>query len=173
MDDAAVTSSGEPSVRADPGLDEMCLQAVEFLVSEGEANRFARFQVPPPYVEYVRRSWERDEITIYGRFDLAFDGRGEPKLQEFNADTPTSLLEAAVIQWHWFKDLQDTRPELDQFNSIHDRLIEAWRAAAAEPGRPPGPWYFTALRGVLEDYMTVTYLRDTAIQAGLDTRYIV
>jgi glutathionylspermidine synthase len=147
-------------------LDEMCLQAVEYVISQG---RFERFQVPPPFVDYVRQSWERDEITVYGRFDFAFDGRGEPKLLEYNADTPTSLLEASVIQWHWFKA---THPELDQFNAIHERLIEAWGAAAAEPGRPEGPWYFTAMNGVLEDYMTVTYLRDTAMQAGLATEYV-
>src|SRR4051812_6241348 len=75
--------------RATYALDEMCLQAVEYVISQG---RFDRFQVPPAFVEYVRQSWERDEITVYGRFDFAFDGRGEPKLLEYNADTPTSLL---------------------------------------------------------------------------------
>ncbi len=55
--------------------------------------------------------------------DLAYDGVGIPKMLEYNADTPTSLLEAAVIQWQWF---QDTYPDADQFNSIHERLIEAW-----------------------------------------------
>ena len=152
--------------RATYALDEMCLRAVQHVIDEG---RFERFQVPPPFVDYVRRSWERDEVTVYGRFDLAFDGKSEPKLLEYNADTPTSLLEAAVIQWQWFKD---TRGDLDQFNSIHERLIDAWCAAAAEPGRPPGPWHFAAMNGVCEDAMTVTYLRDTAAQAGLDTRYI-
>ena len=46
------------------------------------------------------------------------------KLLEYNADTPTALVEASVAQWFW---LQDTHPEADQFNSIHERLIEAWR----------------------------------------------
>lgn len=147
-------------------LDDMCLQAVEYVVSE---NLFHRFVIPEPAIDYVRWSWEHDEITLYGRFDLAFDGRQSPKLLEFNADTPTSLLEAAVIQWYWFKDVF---PTLDQFNSIHERLMEAWRAVAAEPGRPNSPWHFSALSGVIEDFMTVTYLRDTAIQAGLQTEYI-
>ena len=57
---------------------------------------------------------------MYGRFDLAYDGTTPPKLLEYNADTPTSLLEAAVIQWRW---QQDMRPERDQFNSIHERLL--------------------------------------------------
>jgi glutathionylspermidine synthase len=36
---------------------------------------------------------------LYGRFDLAYRGDGPPKLLEYNADTPTALFEAAVVQW--------------------------------------------------------------------------
>ena len=57
-----------------------------------------------------------------GRFDLAFDGNGPPKMLEYNADTPTALLEAAVVQWYW---LEETRPDCDQFNSIPIELDEA------------------------------------------------
>jgi glutathionylspermidine synthase len=58
---------------------------------------------------------------------------------------------------------------LDQFNSIHERLIEAWRAYKPQV---QGKMYFAALEGVLEDYMTANYLRDTAMQAGLETEYL-
>ena len=95
-----------------------------------------------------------------------YDGARPPKLLEYNADTPTSLLEAAVIQWHW---MQDVFPKLDQFNSIHERLIEAWKRC--QPRRK-APIYFTSPQGNVEDYMTVNYLRDTAMQAGLETEYI-
>ena len=98
---------------------------------------------------------------------------------EYNADTPTALLEAAVVQWYW---LEQVKPGRDQFNSIHERLIEAWRAVgqfmAHNPvGGPPSPdvptpMFFTALRGHLEDYLTTNYLRDTAMQAGLVTHYL-
>ncbi len=144
-------------------LDEMCLQAVDSVIQEG---RFEPFQIPPEVIPYIRQSWDRDEITIYGRFDLAFDGRQPPKLLEYNADTPTSLLEAAVVQWYWFKD---THEGLDQFNSIHERLIEAWNDAK---GFLQGVMYFTSLREHMEDFVTVNYLRDTAIQAGWQTDYI-
>jgi glutathionylspermidine synthase len=144
-------------------LDKMCLEAVEHVLAE---NRLHEFLIPPQYRDFLRASWDRDEHTIYGRFDLAYDGRDPPKLLEYNADTPTALLEAAVIQWYW---LQDQFPDCPQFNNIHERLIEAWQAvAAASPGRV----YFAALRGCVEDYMTVNYLRDTALQAGLATEYI-
>jgi glutathionylspermidine synthase len=149
-------------------LDAMCLQAVEHVLTE---NRLAEFDIPEPFHDYVRRSWEFDEHTIYGRFDLSYDGQGPPKLLEYNADTPTALLEAAVIQWFWSKDLLAglaavDRPQFDQFNSIHERLIEAWRRVREERGDRVA---FTVMDDSLEDVMTITYLRDTATQAGIQT----
>lgn len=149
--------------KATYALNEMCLAAVQHVVDNG---RLEEFQVPAAFAGFVAESWEKDEITICGRFDLAWDGRSPPKLLEYNADTPTSLLEAAVVQWFWMKELHGN---LDQFNSIHERLIEAWGRVKASA---EGPVHFTALRGNIEDYMTVNYLRDTAMQAGLDTFYL-
>ena len=80
----------------------MCLEAVGHVI---ENRRLGEFGIPEPYHDWVAWSWERDEHTIYGRFDLRYDGAGPPKLLEYNADTPTALLEAAVIQWFWFQDL--------------------------------------------------------------------
>src|SRR5204863_311538 len=74
---------------------------------------------------------------------------------------------AAVIQWYWMKDVF---PRRDQFNSIHERLIEAWKSFA--PRFRAEPVSFTSVSGNIEDFMTVNYLRDTAIQAGLQTQYI-
>ncbi|MEO6245342.1 MAG: glutathionylspermidine synthase family protein, partial [Opitutaceae bacterium] len=109
------------------------------------------------------RSWERDDFSLYGRFDLAFDGGGAPKLLEYNADTPTALVEAAVAQWFW---LQETRPEADQFNSIHERLIAAWRRWSG------ATIHFSSVRDNPEDEQTVLYLRDTCEQAGVATRTV-
>jgi glutathionylspermidine synthase len=149
--------------KATYALNDMCLMAVQHVIDDNLAEQF---QIPATHWDWVKASWDRDEITVYGRFDLAYNGSGHPKLLEYNADTPTSVLEAAVIQWFWMKDVF---PRMDQFNTIHERLIEAWKAAGSAS---PGPWTFTATSGVLEDYMTTNYLRDTAMQAGLETQYI-
>jgi glutathionylspermidine synthase len=141
-------------------LNEMCLAAVQHVIDE---RLFEHFQIPPEFVDWVCQSWERDELTVIGRFDFAYDGVGPPKLLEYNADTPTSLLEAAVIQWQW---LQDGQADAGQFNSIHERLIEAWKTFA---GRDVT---FACISGNLEDFMTTSYLRDTAMQAGVNTQYI-
>ena len=144
-------------------LNRICLEAVQHVIDE---NRFDQFLIPREFRQYIRDSWEDDEHTIYGRFDLVYDGSYEPKMLEYNADTPTGLLEAAVGQWFW---LNDKFPDRNQFNSIHERLIEAWKAVKTQRA---GIMYFAALAGHVEDYMNVNYLRDTATQAGWETAYI-
>ena len=138
-------------------------EAVQHVI---DGDRFDEFLIPEEYRQFVCESWDRDEHTIYGRFDLAYDGRSPPKLLEYNADTPTSLLEAAVIQWHWF---QDVFPGRTQFNTIHERLLEAWQALRTEVSER---MYFASVADAVEDFMNVSYLRDVAIQAGFDTAHI-
>ncbi len=82
---------------------------------------------------------------------------------EYNANTPTSLIEASVIQWHW---LQDTAPKADQFNSIHEKLIAQWKEI--RPYLHAGPLHFTST-GDHEDVMTLAYMQGVARQAGIET----
>jgi glutathionylspermidine synthase len=149
--------------RATYALNDMCLKAVEHVITH---KRLESFGVPPLFHAWIKQSWERDEHTIVGRFDLAHRPGRTPLLLEYNADTPTALLEAAVIQWHW---LQDTQLGNDQFNSIHERLIEIWQQLSQ---KLTSTVYFSAVRDSLEDFMTVNYLRDTAMQAGVATEFI-
>src|ERR1700678_4362397 len=51
-----------------------------------------------------------------------------------------------------------------QFNSIHDRLVALWKELA--PALPGGRIEFCSMEDA-EDEMTVAYLLDTALQAGL------
>ena len=83
---------------------------------------------------------------------------------EYNADTPTSLLEAAVIQWHW---LQEVNPAADQFNSIWEGLTRKWMALKEEGYFPSGRIHFACVDSP-EDYMTIAVLMDTATEAGID-----
>ena len=144
-------------------LHQMCLDLVQEVIDQ---RMFGLFLIPKEFEERVIRSWEEREPSIYGRFDLAYDGVSPPKLLEYNADTPTSLLEASVIQWFWLKDVDERG---DQFNSIHERLLEAWQALREFDDRPI---HFAAQEGIVEDYVTVEYLRDTAIQSGFETNYL-
>ncbi|MFC5145464.1 glutathionylspermidine synthase family protein [Streptomyces aureoversilis] len=151
-------------------LHGMCTAAAAHIV---EHDRFADLGLTDPALTaLIAESWRRrDELpSVYGRFDLRHDGGGPAKLLEYNADTPTSLVEAASAQWFW---MEDRFPGLDQWNSLHERLVDAWKRQA--PLLPPGtPLYFAHSAGdeLGEDLMTVAYLRETAEQAGLDTRAI-
>lgn len=146
-------------------LHDWCLELVQEVIDK---RMFGLFMIPKEYEEYVIRSWESREPSVYGRFDLAFDGVGAPQMLEYNADTPTALLEAAVAQWDWLKEIDERG---DQYNLIHDRLIEAWKAVRE---RDAGPIHFAAMTKTdsPEDYITAEYLRDTAIQAGFKTAFI-
>jgi glutathionylspermidine synthase len=146
-------------------LHDMCLELVQEVIDK---RMFGLFLIPREYEEYVIRSWEEREPSVYGRFDLAFGGVGPPRMLEYNADTPTGLVEAAVAQWFWLKDVDERG---DQFNSIHERLIDAWKALRE---RDPGPVHFTAMTQLdsPEDYITAEYMRDTATQAGFSTSFL-
>ena len=141
-------------------LHYLCIEAAEAVIKN---NWWARLEIPEAAVPAILKSWERDDFSLYGRFDLSYDGSTPPKLLEYNADTPTALVEAAVVQWFW---LQDTHPDADQFNSIHERLIEAWKRWAGET------IHFSSVRDQTEDEMTVLYLRDTCEQAGVKNKSV-
>jgi glutathionylspermidine synthase len=142
-------------------IERLCRAACAHAVA---TDRHEMLGIPPEVWPIVVRSWNAGEPSLYGRLDLRWDGTGPPKLLEYNADTPTSLYEASVIQWEW---LTCAVPDADQFNSLHEALIAAW------PGmRLPHRVHFACMRDTTEDRGTVDYLRDTAIQAGLDAPFI-
>ena len=142
-------------------LHARALEAVDRIVARKD---FARFQIPDAFHDYVAASWREREPSLYGRMDLSWDGSGEPKLLEYNADTPTALLEASVVQWYW---LQDVKEGADQFNSIHEKLIERWKAMRPKLSADARV-HFTADLDSAEDAGNLDYLRDTALQAGLE-----
>lgn len=144
-------------------LQRLCLAAVEQVIRR---DLFDLLHIPRQFIPLVTRSWEAAEPSLYGRFDLVYDGIRPPRLLEYNADTPTSLLEASVIQWFWMKDVF---PEADQFNSIHEKLIEFWLGHAEFRSEPV---YFACVEDNTEDLGNVEYLMDTALQGGVDARFI-
>ncbi|MBQ1090208.1 glutathionylspermidine synthase family protein [Streptomyces sp. B93] len=151
-------------------LHRMCLAAAAHIVG---TDRLADLGITDPRVaRAVTEAWHRraELPSLYGRFDLRYDGTGPAKLLEYNADTPTSLVEAAAPQWFW---MEERFPGADQWNSLHERLVAAWKNQAAL--LPPGsPLYFahSSADELGEDLMTVAYLKETAEQAGLDTDWI-
>ncbi len=149
-------------------IDAMCLELVGHAIDD--ENYLRRLRIPEAFWPLIAESWHRDESSLYGRLDLSFDGRGPAKLLEYNADTPTSIFEAAVFQWTWLEQAIERHiipKRADQFNSIHERLIDAWKKVAAR-----SHVHLTGTIENAEDAGTLAYLEDTARQAGLATTLI-
>src|ERR1700748_2441553 len=141
-------------------IDAMCLELVGRAMRDEKYLRALR--VPEAYWPLISDSCHRDEASLYGRLDLSFDGRGPAKLLEYNADTPTSIFEAAVFQWTWLEQAIERGilpGDADQFNSIHERLIEAWKKLGRHRHL-----HLTGMTGTAEDTGTLAYLEDTATQ---------
>lgn len=149
-------------------IDAMCLELLAHAIDDESTLR--RLKIPEAFWPLISESWYREDASLYGRLDLSFDGRGPAKLLEYNADTPTSIFEAAVFQWTWLEQALERQiipSRADQFNSIHERLIEAWEKL--------GEGHHLHLAGATEneeDAVTLAYLEDTARQAGLATALI-
>jgi glutathionylspermidine synthase len=157
IEDLIETPTGE--------IDAMCRELCGSVVEDERHLR--RLRIPEAFWPLIRDSWRRHDGSLYGRLDLSYGGSGAAKLLEYNADTPTSIFEAAVFQWTWLEQGVERRlleAGADQFNSLHERLIEAWKKLGAAS--------HLHLAGILdnpEDLTTLAYLEDTAKRAGLET----
>ena len=145
-------------------LYDMCLIAVQHVIDN---DLYDLLKIDRRLVPLILRSWNEKDPTVYGRFDFAYDGIHPPKMLEFNADTPTALYEASVVQWNW---LQDFDKDSDQFNSIHEKLIAYWKSLDEDLD---GEIIHFSCIDTIEDFTTTEYLRDTADQGGLSTDFIL
>lgn len=160
----------------------MCCEALEYLVEHQDIIT-GKMAVPAFALKQIVDSWEREPAwgSIYGRFDICFGGLEHPdprlrvpKFYEFNADTPTSLVEAASIQWQW---LEQTGHGNDQFNHITEMLVEGWKRnltlVQERLGHKPTV-HFAVGEGepTGEDASNAMLLMDTCHQAGWQTKAI-
>jgi glutathionylspermidine synthase len=149
-------------------IETMCFDVVARAVTDEEVLR--KLAIPEAFWDYIRTSWMEQDRNLYGRLDLSYDGTGPAKLLEYNADTPTSLYESAAFQWVWLEQAIERElipPGCDQFNSIHETMVEAFRNLGI-----PGPLHLAASKGVAEDEGTVRYIEECAVQAGLKTAFL-
>lgn len=142
-------------------LHAMSVHAMKFVA---ESGRLGELGIPVAFHSAIKDSLIRDDFSLYGRFDLAYDGKSPPKMIEYNADTPTSLIESAVCQWYWMKDVY---PDADQFNSLHEKLVERWKSLP-----PNSTIHVASISDNEEDWVCVTYMMDTICQAGHIAKHI-
>lgn len=148
-------------------LEQLCLALVDEIVRSEQL--LTKMQVPERYWDYIHHSWVKKSPHLYGRMDFSYNGTGPAKFLEYNADTPTSLYEAAFFQWLWLEHQVDRghlHRDADQFNSIQEKLVSRFMEL---------DWpslYFACCKDTDEDRGTVMYLEDCARQAGKATQFI-
>ena len=59
-------------------IHQMCLHVVDKVISN-EAL-LTRFGIPEYYWDYILRSWQRQDPSLYSRLDLAYSGKSPAKL---------------------------------------------------------------------------------------------
>lgn len=159
-------------------LYEMYCEAGEYVI---ENNLFHELNIPFNLVDVIKKSWENDvHWHLYGRFDLAGGIDGHPiKLIEFNADTPTSLFETAVIQWAMLK--HNGLDEASQFNNLFEALKDNFKRIITldsdvekfEEYYKDLGWkiLFSSIQGSAEDENTTKLLQHIANEAGFNTDF--
>src|SRR5260370_22851819 len=63
-------------------LEKMTLQAAQHIIDH---KLYSRMGIADAAVPLIESSWEAEPPSLYGRFDLAYDGVNPPKLLEDNA----------------------------------------------------------------------------------------
>jgi len=143
-------------------LHEMCMETVEEIVESGDYPE--GFKLSEQSKSLIEHSWRNADMHIYGRFDFLVEPSGTIKMYEYNADTPTALLESAVAQWKWIEEAEGV-PHRDQFNSLHEKLIARWALAKSRTDAPV-LYLLATHEGPQEDWGNVEYMADTAMQGG-------
>jgi glutathionylspermidine synthase len=142
-------------------------------------NLFFELGIPFNLIELIKKSWENDvHWHLYGRFDLAGGIDGKPiKLIEFNADTPTSLFETAILQWAILK--HNKMDEDRQFNNVYEAISDNFRRLITlfddtqtfEEHYDGWKILFSSIHDNVEEEQTVRLLQQMAIDTGFETGF--
>lgn len=83
-------------------MHTMCLQIVDKVVNDNNLLRL--FNINSDLWPAIRKSWKEGQFDLLGRFDWSWDGINPPKMMEYNADTPSLLLESSAVQGEWHRN---------------------------------------------------------------------
>lgn len=85
-------------------LHNMALEAVDLIVNDD--TLLDLFYINRDLWPAIRNSWQKGHTDFQGRFDFAWDGAGDLKLLEYNADTPSLQLESGILSEKWFQSFR-------------------------------------------------------------------
>jgi len=166
----------EAYYKAGNELYDMYVEAAEYII---ENDLFFEIGIPFNLIETIKKSWENDvHWHIYGRFDLCGGIDGSPiKLIEFNADTPTSLFETALLQWALLKE--NNMDEDSQFNNLYEAISNNFKRlitldediSSFEDSYDNWKILFSSVEGNDEEEATTRLLQQMATDAGFNTGF--
>lgn len=77
-------------------LHFLCIDAAEAVIKN---KWWARLGISQAAIPVILQSWERDDFSLYGRFDLAYDGSTPPKLLgQYGLDSANEYRDL-LIRW--------------------------------------------------------------------------
>ena len=80
---------------------EIHAMGIDMVAEAVKSGDFSAWRLSDLASELVSESWLRGDPSLYGRFDFTFSPEGVAKAYEYNADTPTSIMEASLAQSDW------------------------------------------------------------------------
>ncbi|MDP4128111.1 MAG: glutathionylspermidine synthase family protein, partial [Bacillota bacterium] len=138
-----------------------------FAVQSADAELFLELGIPKEALLAVRILVKPEMVTVVGRFDFAETPEGI-KMLEFNADTPTSVVEAFFVnaQACSFYDAHNPNEGMEfQLSTAFHEILEAYK----ELGYSTETIVFSALGWHNEDRDTVNYL---LYKSGLKAKFV-
>jgi glutathionylspermidine synthase len=158
------TREADMVAEATRDLHAMCLETAGNIIKSG--NYGDELGIPAAAIPAIERSWNCGDPSVYGRFDLAFDGVNPPKMLEYNADIADQLLESSVLQYHWA--IANNKPRF--FNNIHGNLAHRWDEIKGQLAIDT--IHFTADFRVTENIQTLDYMKLVAEESGLTVKIV-
>ena len=144
-------------------VHSMCLEMIGENVRTGN---FEKYGLNKFIISAMERSWKKKDFHLYGRFDFAYDGTGSPKMLEYNADTPTSIVETAIGQNLWqemqFNEFGIKYEMLNRLEKSFKKRFELWKMQ--NEGKN---FYFAADELTIEDWGNVVALKKWATDVGI------
>lgn len=137
-----------------------------------ENELFHELGIPFNLVDLIKDSWHNyQDSQFYARFDLAggIDNK-EIKLIEFNADTPTNIVETSIIQWDLILQNKEILGEVLQYNELYEDIVKNFGTKIYEkflhkyPNISPNI-LFSSAKGVIEDEFSTKLLQDAVYQS--------
>jgi glutathionylspermidine synthase len=149
------------------GFEKACLEVhamgIEIVSEACRKGDFSAWKIGLLACDMISRSWERKDPSVYGRFDLTIDEHGAPKIYEYNADTPTSIMEASRAQTDWAtaRGLRSACLLAELMPAAFSRIAELGGSSLAIAG----------ISTSVEDTANLFPMVDWARQAGLDASW--